>query len=42
MTGILEKCPYCGNEQFIPIQIISKNDLITIEKPYTVCEFCVE
>jgi len=42
MTGIRKKCPYCGCNQFIEVQIIVKNETITIAEPYIVCEACLE
>jgi len=42
MTGIRKKCPYCGCNQFIEVQIIVKNETITIAEPYIACEACLE
>lgn len=42
MTGIRKKCPYCKHEQFIPVQIISKNEEPTITDPYIICDACME
>jgi predicted 3-demethylubiquinone-9 3-methyltransferase (glyoxalase superfamily) len=42
MTGIHKKCPYCKHKYFIPVQIIVKNETITIAEPYIACEACLE
>lgn len=40
MTGIKAECPHCQTEQFIPIQIISVNDTITITDSHIQCDKC--
>lgn len=42
MTGINAKCPHCYHKQFIPVQIIVKNEVITIAEPYITCDMCME